>query len=319
MKLPPATIALILLSVAGASPAADLPCPQREFLEDHCVGCHDAAVRKGGLDLTALRFDPADPATFARWVTVHDRVRDGEMPPKKADQPEPADRRAFLAGLSDRLAAADRERARTAGRAVWRRLNRYEYENTLRDLLDAPWLQVKDMLPEDGEAHRFNKSGEALDVSHVQMARYLGAADYALRAGDGHPGRAPGVEDRPLLRPGAAELHRQDEVLRRSTGAPSGPRSRSWARRPSPTSATGKAPVTVGDVRPGEREQEAFGVVASTYEPIETEVQHVPGAGGRPVQAAVLGLFGLGRAGQGAEVVDSRPGRRLRRAGRPSR
>ena len=49
------------------------------------------------------------------------------------------------------------------------------------DLLHAPWLQVRDSLPEDGESHRFNKIGDALDVSHVQMARYLGAADYALR------------------------------------------------------------------------------------------------------------------------------------------
>ncbi len=62
-----------------------------------------------------------------------------------------------------------------------RRLNRYEYENTLRDLLSLPWIHVRDMLPEDGELHRFNKSGEALDVSHVQLSRYMSAADYALR------------------------------------------------------------------------------------------------------------------------------------------
>src|SRR5213075_2575279 len=56
-----------------------------------------------------------------------------------------------------------------------------EYENTLRDLLGAPWLQIREMLPEDGEAFRFNKVGDALDISHVQMARYLAAADSALR------------------------------------------------------------------------------------------------------------------------------------------
>src|SRR5213075_1763845 len=67
------------------------------------------------------------------------------------------------------------------GRATRRRMNRYEYENAVRDLLDAPWLQVRDSLPEDGEAFRFNKVGDALDVSHVQMARYMTAADYALR------------------------------------------------------------------------------------------------------------------------------------------
>ncbi len=67
------------------------------------------------------------------------------------------------------------------GRSTWRRMNRYEYENTLRDILGAPWLQVKEMLPEDGEAYRYNKIGEALDVSHVHMSQYLSAAEYALR------------------------------------------------------------------------------------------------------------------------------------------
>ena len=181
MNTPTATVAVLLLAVAPASPVADLPPSQREFLEESCVGCHDAAVRKGGLDVTALKFDTSDPANFARWVAIHDRVRDGEMPPKSAGPLDPDDQRGFLAALSDRLAAADRERDRTVGRSVWRRLNRYEYENTVRDLLAAPWLQLRDKLPEDGEAHRFNKSGAALDFSHVQMARYLEAAEYALR------------------------------------------------------------------------------------------------------------------------------------------
>src|SRR5947207_14423549 len=71
--------------------------------------------------------------------------------------------------------------ANTTGRSVLRRLNRYEYENTLRDLLSAPWLQLKDSLPEDGILQRFNKSGQSLDVSHVQMMRYMEAAEQAIR------------------------------------------------------------------------------------------------------------------------------------------
>ena len=67
------------------------------------------------------------------------------------------------------------------GRSTLRRLNRYEYESTVRDLLSAPWLQLKDSLPEDGIVNRFNKSGQGLYVSHVQMARYLEAAEQALR------------------------------------------------------------------------------------------------------------------------------------------
>src|SRR5262245_37428773 len=153
----------------------------RDFLQQYCYACHDSATKSGNLDLMALKYDPADDKVFATWVRIHDRIRDGEMPPGKMPQPDNATRAAFLKAISEPMIAADDLRASREGRAAWRRMNRYEYENTLRDLLDAPWLQVKEMLPEDGEAFRFNKVGEALGVSHVQMSRYLAAADYALR------------------------------------------------------------------------------------------------------------------------------------------
>src|SRR5205814_616436 len=107
-----------------------------------------------------------------------DRVVNGEMPPKKKARPEAKELQSFTNSLSSSLIAAEKERTDREGRATQRRLNRYEYENALRDLLHAPWLQIRDSLPEDGERFRFNKIGDALDVSHVQMARYLAAADY---------------------------------------------------------------------------------------------------------------------------------------------
>jgi len=158
-----------------------LPPGNREFLEKHCLECHDAEVKKGGLDLTALKFDPANSTNFSAWVLVHDRTSKGEMPPKKKARPATAELEAFTNFLASSLISAEQARIAKEGRATQRRLNRYEYENTLRDLLHAPWLQIRDSLPEDGEAYRFNKVGEALDISHVQMARYLSAADYALR------------------------------------------------------------------------------------------------------------------------------------------
>ncbi|HYR57010.1 MAG TPA: DUF1587 domain-containing protein, partial [Chthoniobacteraceae bacterium] len=168
------------IAAAGVLRAA-LPGGVSAFMEENCVSCHDADTKKGGLDLDALAFEPADAKIFSEWVKVFDRVRDREMPPKKKHQPAAAETDAFLKTLAEPLTAADRARAASEGRATWRRLNRFEYENTLRDLLRAPWLQIKETLPEDGEAFRFNKVGDALDVSHVQMARYLGAADDALR------------------------------------------------------------------------------------------------------------------------------------------
>lgn len=54
----------------------------RAFLETNCFACHDSQTKKGNLDLTALELDFDDAKTFATWIKVHDRVRDGEMPPQ---------------------------------------------------------------------------------------------------------------------------------------------------------------------------------------------------------------------------------------------
>ncbi len=176
-----------LLAQANLCSTATAPSPPTQivrFLEKRCFECHDADSKKGGLDLTGLPFEVASGGkTFDTWVKVHDRVAEGEMPPKKkgVELPGAGEVDAFLKAVAGPLVEADRVRAAAEGRAVWRRLNRYEYENAVRDLLGAPWLQIKDALPEDGESARFNKVGEALDVSHVQMASYLAAADYALR------------------------------------------------------------------------------------------------------------------------------------------
>ena len=62
-----------------------------------------------------------------------------------------------------------------------RRLNRDEYEQNLRDVLQVPLLDIRDMLPEDREAYHFNKVSETLDISHAQLGAYLDAAETALR------------------------------------------------------------------------------------------------------------------------------------------
>src|SRR5690349_6245529 len=181
-----AVSALLWLCGAGcfASPAlafSAAPAEIGSFLNKHCLECHDPDTKKGGLDLSALEFDPGNPQWFARWVKVNDRVSLREMPPKKKPQPAAKELKTFTNSLSGLLLAADQQRIAAEGRATQRRLNRFEYEDTLRDLLCLPALEVKSFLPEDSESHGFNKVGDALDVSHVQMARYLSAAEFALR------------------------------------------------------------------------------------------------------------------------------------------
>jgi hypothetical protein len=146
------------------------------------MDCHDTDTKKGNLDLTAIPFDLPSPDAFSTWVKIHDRVTAGEMPPKKKDRPEPTEVSKFTTELSSALAGFEKDRYTREGRATERRLNRYEYESTIRDLLGLPYLDLKSFLPEDTESHGFNKLGDALDVSHVQMARYLSAGDFALRA-----------------------------------------------------------------------------------------------------------------------------------------
>ncbi len=181
-RLPGALSALLLLSgpviVSAASPAEG---DMAAFTDRHCSSCHNDVDKEGGLDLTSLKYEPADPANFMAWVKVHDRVQTGEMPPKEKKRPVAAEVSTFLGGLSSELIATERAVVAREGRAARRRLNSYEYENSLRDLLHTPWILVKDQLPEDGEAYKFNKVSNALDVSFVHMSRYMSAADYAMR------------------------------------------------------------------------------------------------------------------------------------------
>ncbi|MFT5470746.1 MAG: hypothetical protein ACI8UO_005877 [Verrucomicrobiales bacterium] len=147
------------------------------FIEQHCIECHGGDTKKGDLDLTALAFDAAN---FDAWVKIHDRVRAGEMPPEKKPRPAAADVETAMGALAADLIAADTERQQRDGRARLRRLNRVEFENTLRDLLAMPTLKLKESLPEDGRSHGFDRLAGALDLSFVHMESYLAAVDKAL-------------------------------------------------------------------------------------------------------------------------------------------
>ncbi len=257
-----------ILACGAVVRAAPPPPATAAFIEQHCAGCHDDVEKKGGLDLTALALNPSDAKNFATWVKVHDRVQAGEMPPKKKARPAAGELEKFLGTLATTLTQAERAVVANEGRATRRRLNRYEYENALRDLLQAPWLQVKDSLPEDGEAFRFNKVGDALDVSHVQLQRYLNAADYALRQ----------VAAKQVERPATTTTRYYAREQRSFIGpmkfsvfntSPERATFPVLGFEPQPEVRAGKASITVGPADAATRELEGVGVVASTYEPLE--------------------------------------------------
>jgi hypothetical protein len=163
---------MVLAPVAPAMPA--------KFFEDHCYSCHDAKVKKGDLDLTALQADLAKPENFARWLKVHDRIESGEMPPKAKQKPPATETAATLKTLRDMLVKAEQAKLAGQGRTGVRRLTRVEFENTVRDLLDLPGIALQGELPADGSAHGFDNNSDALDISHVNLAKYLEAVDHAL-------------------------------------------------------------------------------------------------------------------------------------------
>jgi hypothetical protein len=217
----------LLLAVASASLGATLPSNNRQFLDKHCFECHDDDLKKGDLDLTALKFDPSNSTNFSTWVLVHDRVSKGEMPPKKKPRPATAEVAAFTNFLASSLISAEQARIAKEGRATQRRLNRYEYENTLRDLLHAPWLQIRDSLPEDGEAYRFRATiwkmcqcfglprGVTLSVSsssNISTSNPSSSASASLRSRNVMPGRpaqlSRGPYHWPLKRPPAGSASR---------------------------------------------------------------------------------------------------------------
>ena len=173
----PYPITLLLLLGAASVHAAQ---PAWAFLAQYCAECHDADVQKGGLRVDTLAFPPPNTDGLNLLIRLHDRVATGEMPPKKATQPAPAARQAFLRVLGDEVRAAENA-VFAGGRSTVRRMNRVEYECALRDLLGLPLLRVKELLPEDGQQFGFDKVAGALDISHIQMSKYLQAADTALR------------------------------------------------------------------------------------------------------------------------------------------
>lgn len=182
MKKALPALALALCSPALWAESVALPKGVQASLEEHCLECHDAETKKGGLNLEKLGTQFREPAQFEAWLKVHDRVRAHEMPPKKKARPPQGDLDTITSWLNAELTAADKERQTKDVRVGVRRLSRVEFENTLRDLLGLPGLRVQVSLPADGKAHGFDRGAEALDFSFVHLDSYLSAVDSALLA-----------------------------------------------------------------------------------------------------------------------------------------
>lgn len=177
-----AVLALVLVPAgipAKTSFAGDIPKKMNDFLATHCYECHDDLTAEADLDLTGLGFDLKSPAEFSTWDLIFQRVKDGEMPPKKQPRPRGKELDAFLANLKAPLVEADREFLAQYGRVHGRRLTRVEYEHAVHDLLGID-IPLADGLPADEVVHGFETEADQQQLSHFHLDKYLSAADKAL-------------------------------------------------------------------------------------------------------------------------------------------
>jgi hypothetical protein len=152
------------------------------FVRTHCVDCHNDSTSEGGFRVDVLSANLADAASYKAWSRVLARVQSGEMPPPQdTERPAEADVVAALGALKTAFHEAAGARHGEAGRVRVRRLNRLEYENTVRDLLDID-SPLQDLLPEDDLIDGFSNQAAGLSISPVHIQQYMAAADRALEA-----------------------------------------------------------------------------------------------------------------------------------------
>jgi len=192
-------------------------------LTRYCADCHNPERAKGRFVLPAYSEEAAALADRSLWERVAGVVRSGRMPPAGRPRPDPAESEAFAAWLD---LATERETASRgtgdAGRVTVRRLNRAEYNNTIRDLVGVAFRPADDF-PADDTGDGFDTIGDVLSVSPTLVEKYLTAAETVIEAAAADTGiwtrmASPPAEDyipfvlrgAPPQRAGAVKGNRED-------------------------------------------------------------------------------------------------------------
>lgn len=150
------------------------------FLAEHCASCHNAETKAGGLNLEVFQNTASVAANREVWEEVLMRLRSGQMPPKGLPRPDKAAVMQVTHWLELEFARADRLVKPDPGRVTARRLNRAEYNNTIRDLLGLDIEPAADF-PQDDSAHGFDNIADALSLSPTLMEKYMAAAEKIAR------------------------------------------------------------------------------------------------------------------------------------------
>jgi len=149
------------------------------FLKRHCFSCHSGAKVRAGLSLDKYTDDASLVPDRKVWDTVRHMLKAREMPPPERPQPKAAETEAASAAIQGIFDRADAAATPNAGRVTLRRLNRTEYNATIRDLVGVDFKPADDF-PADDVGYGFDNIGDVLSVSPLLLEKYLSAAEAIL-------------------------------------------------------------------------------------------------------------------------------------------
>lgn len=179
--------ALALLPGSGLRASGDAV---GKFLATYCLDCHDADTRKGGRDFEAFKLPLTTGKSLLDARAIVDQLLQREMPPRKADQPDDAEREAVIKTLRDGvLATRDQPIESAGGRTIMRRLSNREYENTLEVLFgrDLATLGLTADFPQENVSGHLDNIGESLVTSGFLLDQYFQAVNRLVELRLGRP------------------------------------------------------------------------------------------------------------------------------------
>ena len=186
---------LSLLAVADQNTVGPIAAEQNAaaFLEKYCIQCHGDQKQKADrrFDTLSSKIETLDD--LGRYQEVVDQLNLESMPPEGKPQPSPSERLAMIDVLTDRIENAHAELNASGGHSVLRRLNAWEYRQTIGDLLGLNvdvWDPSEDF-PEEVVVDGFDNNGAGLVTSGILMEHYLRASEEAIR-------RATNFGERPV-------------------------------------------------------------------------------------------------------------------------
>ncbi len=191
MRCFPPTLILALSAIAvGMARGADAPHAASDaafkakvapVLTKYCAGCHGGAKPKGELDLARFPDTASILAARPKWEALLEAVEAGEMPPKGKPRPDQAESAAVVAWLQSLLTSTDCAAINDPGRVTLRRLNRAEYNNTVKDLTDVD-ARPADDFPSDDVGYGFDNIGDVLSIPPILFEKYMAAAEQIAQA-----------------------------------------------------------------------------------------------------------------------------------------